>query len=84
MFTLLVLSPSLHNVLGFVERARVESGMMVGPRIFQTGMVIYGAGSLQSHQDIADSEEAHSALMRIKAEGGPASFSYKNYNLPSR
>lgn len=29
-------------------------------------------------------EEAYSALIRIKAEGGPASFSYKNYNLPSR
>lgn len=29
-------------------------------------------------------DEARSALIRIKAEGGPASFSYKNYNLPSR
>lgn len=29
-------------------------------------------------------DEAYSALVRIKAEGGPASFSYKNYNLPSR
>ena len=29
-------------------------------------------------------EEAYSALTRIKAEGGPGSFSYKNYNLPAR
>lgn len=57
---------------------------MIGPRIFHTGDVIYGAGSGDIHQDIADSAEAHSALVRIKAEGGPASFSYKNYNLPSR
>lgn len=29
-------------------------------------------------------EDAFSALIRIKAEGGPSSWSYKNYNLPSR
>ena len=34
--------------------------------------------------DITTLEEAYSALIRIKAEGGPASYSYKNYNLPSR
>jgi len=37
---------------------------------------------LRNHQDIADMDEAYSALTRIKAEGGPASFSYKNYQLP--
>jgi hypothetical protein len=77
-------SPSSSNVDGFVERSRVERGQMIGPRIFHTGDVIYGAGSGDIHQDIATSAEAHSALVRIKAEGGPASFSYKNYNLPSR
>lgn len=62
----------------------VESGKMIGPRIFHTGGVIYGAADPGLHQDIIDMDEAHSALIRIKAEGGPASFSYKNYNLPSR
>lgn len=57
---------------------------MTGPRIFQVGGVIYGAGEPELHQDIVDMQEAYSALTRIKAEGGPASFSYKNYNLPSR
>ena len=57
---------------------------MVGPRIFHTGGIIYGAANTQLHQDIIDMDEAYSALIRIKAEGGPASFSYKNYNLPSR
>lgn len=57
---------------------------MVGPRIFQVGDVIYGAGIPGIHQDIVDMDEAFSALIRIKAEGGPSSFSYKNYNLPSR
>jgi hypothetical protein len=67
-----------------VERFRLESGQLIGPRIFQTGDVIYGAGSPGIHQDIVDMDEAYSALIRIKVEGGPASFSYKNYNQPSR
>ncbi len=29
-------------------------------------------------------DEARSALIRIKVEGGPISTSYKNYNQPSR
>ncbi|KAH7890028.1 hypothetical protein F5I97DRAFT_626000 [Phlebopus sp. FC_14] len=77
-------NPSLENSLGFVERARVESGMMVGPRIFHTGQIIYGASSYVYHLDIANTQEAKEALTRIKAEGGPASWSYKNYNLPAR
>lgn len=62
----------------------MERGQIVGSRIFQTGVVIYGAGEPALHQDIVDLEEAKSALLRIKVEGGPSSFSYKNYNLPSR
>lgn len=79
-----VISPSADNVDGFVERSRVESGQYIGPRIFTVGDVIYGGLAPSLHQDIADSAEAHSALVRIKAEGGRASTSYKNYNLPSR
>lgn len=56
----------------------------MGPRIFQVGDIIYGGGAPGIHQDIVDMDEAFSALIRIKVEGGPASFSYKNYNLPSR
>ncbi|KIJ63294.1 hypothetical protein HYDPIDRAFT_113258 [Hydnomerulius pinastri MD-312] len=77
-------NPSSDNNLGFVERARVESGLMVGPRIFHTGLVVYGASSYSYHADIASSQEAKEVLTRIKAEGGPASWSYKNYNLPAR
>ncbi|KAG6810508.1 hypothetical protein H0H92_011559 [Tricholoma furcatifolium] len=80
----IVVSPSADNVEGFVERSRVESGQLIGPRIYTVGDVIYGAGEARLHQDIADDAEAYSALVRIKAEGGPASISYKNYNLPSR
>lgn len=58
--------------------------MMVGPRIFHTGDVIYGAGWGAIHNDAADLRDARSALIRIKAEGGSASYSYKNYNQYSR
>jgi len=77
------LSPSEDNVDGFVERGRLEREQFIGPRIFQVGNIIYGAGA-GVHQDIADSAEAYSALVRIKVEGGPVGISYKNYNLPSR
>jgi len=80
----LFFSPSASNVDGFVERSRVESGQMIGPRIFTVGDIVYGAGAAQIHQDIVDMDEAVSALTRIKVEGGPASISYKNYNIPSR
>jgi len=57
---------------------------MVGPRIFHTGSVIYGGGLAELHQDVVNMQEAKSALIRVKAEGGPSSFSYKNYQLPIR
>ncbi|TFK72232.1 hypothetical protein BDN72DRAFT_763687 [Pluteus cervinus] len=77
-------NPSASNVNGFVERTRVERGQTIGPRIFQVGDIIYGAGEAGIHQDIVDIQEARSALERIRAEGGPAHISYKNYNIPSR
>ncbi|KAF5379918.1 hypothetical protein D9757_007232 [Collybiopsis confluens] len=77
-------NPSSDNVDGFVERSRLESGQFIGPRIFHTGDVIYGAGAPGIHADIVDMADAFSTLRRIKAEGGPISTSYKNYNLPIR
>ncbi|KAF8216523.1 hypothetical protein K438DRAFT_1797365 [Mycena galopus ATCC 62051] len=77
-------NPSSSNVEGFDERSRVESGQLVGSRIFSTGEVIYGAASPELHQDIVDESEAYSALLRLRVEGGIGSISYKNYNLPVR
>ncbi|KAJ7898463.1 hypothetical protein B0H13DRAFT_2520490 [Mycena leptocephala] len=71
----LAYGPVSSNVEGFDERNRVESGQLVGSRIFSTGEVIYGAAYPGLHQDIVDDDEAYSALLRI---------SYKNYNLPVR
>ncbi|KIJ44168.1 hypothetical protein M422DRAFT_67773 [Sphaerobolus stellatus SS14] len=77
-------NPSSDSRDGYHERYLVESGKMIGPRIYHTGNVIYGAGLAEIHQDVVNLEEAKSALVRIRVEGGPSSFSYKNYNLPSR
>ncbi|KAG5642728.1 hypothetical protein DXG03_002273 [Asterophora parasitica] len=77
-------NPSADTVTGFVERSRVESGQLIGPRIFTVGDIIYGSGAAGIHQPIVDQAEASAALTRIKAEGGAASISYKNYNIPSR
>jgi hypothetical protein len=83
-FNQLIISPSADNVDSFVERSRIESGLMVGPRIFSVGSIIYGAAFDGLHQEIVNMDEAVSALTRIKVEGGPGAISYKNYNLPSR
>ncbi|KAF9068339.1 hypothetical protein BDP27DRAFT_1422041 [Rhodocollybia butyracea] len=65
-------NPSSDNVDGFVERSRLESGQFIGPRIFHTGDVIYGAGASQIHADVVDMKDAYSTLTRIKAEGAPS------------
>ncbi|KAJ7668294.1 hypothetical protein B0H17DRAFT_1087605 [Mycena rosella] len=77
-------NPSSNTVEGFDERSRLESGQLIGPRIFSTGQVIYGAAAPGLHQDIVDNDEAYSALLRLRVEGGMGSISYKNYNLPVR
>jgi hypothetical protein len=61
---------------------RIESGLMVGPLIFPVGTIIYGAALNSVHQEIVNTDEAVSALKRIKVEGGlGSSISYKNYNM---
>ena len=57
--------------------------MKLGPRIYHVGSPIWGVGWV-IHQDITSMEEAYTALNRVKAEGGDAIISYKNYNLVSR
>ncbi|EJD43843.1 hypothetical protein AURDEDRAFT_145360 [Auricularia subglabra TFB-10046 SS5] len=78
-------NPSHSSVGGFYERFLLEKGHSIGPRIYQTGEPLFGAeGWPELHQEIVDMREAWEALSRIRAEGGPVSFSYKNYQLPSR
>ncbi|KAH7101042.1 hypothetical protein BKA62DRAFT_657878 [Auriculariales sp. MPI-PUGE-AT-0066] len=77
-------NPSFENSGGYIERALAESGRIIAPRILHTGRVIYGGDGNGYHHEVVDFDQAREALTRIKAEGGPASFSYKNYQLPTR
>ncbi|MCC9135502.1 amidohydrolase family protein [Pontibacter silvestris] len=72
--------PSSTTEMVFSQSEAVKSGAMVGPRIFSTGTVLYGAdGNFKAV--INNLDDARSHLRRIKAAGG---FSVKSYNQPRR
>ncbi|WP_230680112.1 amidohydrolase family protein [Pontibacter rufus] len=72
--------PSSTTEMVFSQSEAVKSGVMVGPRIFSTGTVLYGADG--DFKAVINSEEdAMSHLRRIQAAGG---FSVKSYNQPRR
>lgn len=72
--------PSANSEMVFAQSEMVKSGLMVGPRIFSTGTILYGAdGDFKAV--INNYEEAKSALRRTKAYGA---FSVKSYNQPRR
>jgi imidazolonepropionase-like amidohydrolase len=66
------------TVFGMAELIR--TGEMVGPRLFSTGIILYGAdGDFKA--EINNLEDARSALRRTKAFGAN---SVKSYNQPRR
>lgn len=72
--------PSANSEMVFAQAELVRSGQMIGPRIFSTGTVLYGAdGDFKAV--INDTNDARSALRRTKAFGA---FSVKSYNQPRR
>ncbi|MBS1598170.1 MAG: PD40 domain-containing protein [Bacteroidetes bacterium] len=72
--------PSANSEFVFAESELVKAGLTVGPRIFSTGTIIYGAdGDFKAVINSLD--DARSALRRTKAYGA---FSIKSYNQPRR
>lgn len=66
------------TVFGMAEL--IKSGEMVGPRIYSTGIILYGAeGDFKA--EINNLDDARSALRRTKAFGAT---SVKSYNQPRR
>jgi imidazolonepropionase-like amidohydrolase/Tol biopolymer transport system component len=64
----------------FATSEQVKSGGMVGPRVFSTGTILYGAsGAFRA--PVETLEDARSHLRRMKAVGA---FSVKSYNQPRR
>lgn len=72
--------PSANSEFVFAQGEMVKAGLMVGPRVFSTGTILYGAdGDFKAV--INSYEDAKSALERTKAFGA---FSVKSYNQPCR
>ena len=72
--------PSSNTEMVFSQSEMVKAGYMVGPRIFSTGWILYGAeGDFKAV--INSEDDARSAISRTKAYGA---FSVKSYNQPRR
>lgn len=72
--------PSSNSEMIFANAELIKAGEMVGPRIFSTGTILYGAeGDFKAV--INSLEDARSHLRRTKAFGA---FSVKSYNQPRR
>ncbi len=72
--------PSATSETVFGQSELVKAGLMVGPRVFSTGTILYGAdGDFKAVINSID--DARSALRRTKAYGA---FSVKSYNQPRR
>jgi imidazolonepropionase-like amidohydrolase/Tol biopolymer transport system component len=72
--------PSASTQLVFAQSEMVKAGAMMGPRVFSTGFVLYGAENPEKAV-INNYEDAKSHLARLKALGA---FSVKSYNQPRR
>ncbi|MCZ3100048.1 hypothetical protein NYZ00_19175, partial [Acinetobacter baumannii] len=64
----------------FSQAELLKAGKMVGPRLFSTGTILYGAdGDFKAVVNSLDDARSH--LRRMKAHGA---FSVKSYNQPRR
>lgn len=72
--------PSTNTEMVFAQSELIKAGYMVGPRLFSTGTILYGAdGDFKAVINSLD--DARSALRRTAAFGA---FSVKSYNQPRR
>ena len=68
--------PSAATQTVFAQSEMVKSGAMVGPRVFSTGFVLYGAENPEKAV-VGSYDDARAHLERLKAVGA---FSVKSYN----
>lgn len=72
-------SSSAATVFPALEMER--AGLIVGPRTFSTGEIIYGAKAPEVYAQIDSLDDARAHVRRLKAQGA---HSIKNYNQPRR
>lgn len=72
--------PSSNTEMVFSQNEMLKAGRMVGPRVYSTGTILYGAdGDFKAVINSLDDALSH--LRRLKAVGA---FSVKSYNQPRR
>ncbi|MEO6151133.1 MAG: amidohydrolase family protein [Mucilaginibacter sp.] len=72
--------PSSNTEMVFSQNEMLKAGNMVGPRVYSTGTILYGAdGDFKAVINSLD--DARSSLRRLKAVGA---FSVKSYSQPRR
>jgi Tol biopolymer transport system component/imidazolonepropionase-like amidohydrolase len=72
--------PSANTETVFTLSEMVRAGLMIGPRIYSTGTILYGADG--DFKAVVNSlEDARSQIRRLKAVGA---ISVKSYNQPRR
>ncbi len=72
--------PSASTEYVFSNSEMIKAGIMIGPRVYSTGTILYGAeGSFKAI--VNNFDDAMSHLRRLKAVGA---FSVKSYNQPRR
>ena len=72
--------PSSNTEMVFSNSEMIRAGLMVGPRLYSTGAILYGAES-PAKAVINNLDDAMSHLRRLKAVGA---FTVKSYNQPRR
>jgi imidazolonepropionase-like amidohydrolase len=72
--------PSASTHIIFSQSEMISAGLMVGPRIFSTGFILYGA----IIQDLAKIESYADALSHIRRLKSLGAFSVKSYMQPRR
>jgi imidazolonepropionase-like amidohydrolase/Tol biopolymer transport system component len=72
--------PSSNTQWVFSNSEMLKAGILVGPRLYSTGTILYGAEA-PFKATINNFDDAMSHLRRMKAVGA---FSVKNYNQPRR
>ena len=72
--------PSSNTEMIFSQSEMVRAGNMIGPRIYSTGRILYGAENVQKTV-VKNLDDARSAVLRTQAFGAT---SVKSYNQPRR
>lgn len=65
----------------FAAAEMQRAGILIGPRIFSTGEIVYGAKAPSVYAEINSLDDALAHVRRLKAQGA---ISVKNYNQPRR